>query len=647
VGLVHQTTIERVRLRQARVEAPVARLRLSYMLSSVSFRPPVMPPGAVLIVRSMADPLPGRIAKKFDAGVLASGEWERAARSRLTGLYRNAARPARDVVSPSCDAVLFADWGEILACCARDVVQGNTNAWWWRSVARRFSLRITQSVAGVWHDYPRYVPAALQLLSERGEAASVVERIPSPQAWHLLLAVLRDSGLFHLANIVSECLREQGGPHFQNSWQASSLRGVQSIGLEGLPSRVAKFERRDDALNAEWDSSGESFIAAPWEPYVSAHVTPASLGAGRRALLGISLLLRRNLKFASGATFSSRLRRWLTHAIAQERAALPENSRPAVNTPGTALRSVFANPLDQPDTTRIKRGTGISVSDFVGASVKAKFQPVDRQNPAHLEDASTSQGRLTEPTRVAASISLENGELTRAAGVFYLIHFLRESELFELDVGLSGWALLELLARCLLDSAWNGVCDDPIWTALALLDGRDPGTPPGSDFQPQTTYGAPKSWLRGLDASALFTRFHSNRVEMWHGEGFLTLDSPAREHLDKACRPVSRTQKRAWRQAARICGASMPLSKPLRRFLHFALPYARWRLRSALCGASLKEILLRSGMLYVTRTHIDLVMSLNQIHTAARFSGLDSNPGWVPELGHVITFHFDEELGRG
>ncbi len=84
-------------------------------------------------------------------------------------------------------------------------------------------------------------------------------------------------------------------------------------------------------------------------------------------------------------------------------------------------------------------------------------------------------------------------------------------------------------------------------------------------------------------------------------------------------------------------------SPELRRFLHFVLPYARWRLQRALNGTRLQEILLRAGTLYVTRTHIDLVMGLKQVSVAARLAGLDANPGWVPELGRVITFHFMQE----
>jgi hypothetical protein len=45
----------------------------------------------------------------------------------------------------------------------------------------------------------------------------------------------------------------------------------------------------------------------------------------------------------------------------------------------------------------------------------------------------------------------------------------------------------------------------------------------------------------------------------------------------------------------------------------------------------------------VTATHVDLVMPMNEISVPVRLAGLDANPGWVPELGRVVTFHFVRE----
>jgi hypothetical protein len=48
----------------------------------------------------------------------------------------------------------------------------------------------------------------------------------------------------------------------------------------------------------------------------------------------------------------------------------------------------------------------------------------------------------------------------------------------------------------------------------------------------------------------------------------------------------------------------------------------------------------QTARLFVTRTHVDLIFRLEQIDLKARLAGLDRDPGWVPSLGRVISFHF-------
>jgi hypothetical protein len=236
----------------------------------------------------------------------------------------------------------------------------------------------------------------------------------------------------------------------------------------------------------------------------------------------------------------------------------------------------------------------------------------------------------------------EGGELTRAGGILYLVHLLRRAELLRgFETGLGGWALLELLARCLLDENPN-LADDAIWAALAHLDGRDPGTPPGAGFETQPSYGAPDSWLT-RDERPRLVRFRSRGLEIWSAEGFLILDSEDRVPPPGDLRRLTRSRRRELGAAARVRPIGLSPSRELRRFLHFVLPYARWRLNGALRGALLEEALLRAGRLYLTKTHVDLVMPMKEISVPVRLAGLDANPGWVPELGRVIAFHFVQE----
>jgi hypothetical protein len=78
----------------------------------------------------------------------------------------------------------------------------------------------------------------------------------------------------------------------------------------------------------------------------------------------------------------------------------------------------------------------------------------------------------------------------------------------------------------------------------------------------------------------------------------------------------------------------------LRRFLAFLMPYVRWRLQTWLGNPLTRALLLRRGRLYVTPTHVDLVLPLNQATVPVRAAGLDTNPGWRPRLGRIVAFHY-------
>jgi hypothetical protein len=44
----------------------------------------------------------------------------------------------------------------------------------------------------------------------------------------------------------------------------------------------------------------------------------------------------------------------------------------------------------------------------------------------------------------------------------------------------------------------------------------------------------------------------------------------------------------------------------------------------------------------VSRTHVDVLLRLDQIDMTARRCGLDQDPGWVPTLGRIVLFHFED-----
>jgi len=615
MGLLDQVSLEHVRLRGAGVDAPVARLRLSSLLASASLQPPAMPPSAVLVVRSMADPLPGRLVADLKPAAIARPEWEHAAQDRLGELYARAARPAWGAVPDAAEAVLFADYGELLACLAIDLDSAAGLAWWWQSLRKRFPLRLPGSWTRIWEEHPEYVPSALEHLAARHQTAAVLERIAPLHAWRLLLAVAH---MFHLpGSTIPQSPAAALHPAMETPPAPASRGDPEPAPEPGMAARNAGPRDRP---------------RPPWEPYVPRDETPPAFGVERRALLGVGLLLQRAPQVAFTVRFSLAFHSWLAaeQSAAREIAGegrLPVEPRSATPAPSVATSARLTRTADPP----VPPQTHDSGAPEPEPAVVTPILP-------------GGEARETLRQRHAAAEhrpGWEAGRFTRAGGVLYLIHLLRQADLLRhFDTGLGGWALLELLARCLLGASFQAVADDPIWASLAELDKRDARLPAGCGFEAQAVYTAPESWLAGLAPQPLFARFRSRGVELWRPEGFLVLDSK-----DPRLPPgfSNAPRARSGRRRPGIGPAGLPLSPELRRFLHFVLPYARWRLSSVLRGASFEEVCFRRGRLVLSSSHVDLVMDMSQISVPARFAGLDADPGWVPELGRVVTFHFVPE----
>ena len=677
-------TVEHVRLKRAQTDAAAARQRLSYLFSSVLLRPPSMAPSAVLVVRSMSDPLPGRIAKDFPSAAIPSADWQSAAQAHLGALYRKAARPAAGPVPASAEAVLFADYSELLACLALDSAASAANAWWWKSILRNKVLGFPGDWADAWAKHPLYVPSALQQLDEQGQAVKILLTIAPLQAWRLLAAVGRAFGLREYAfqlTLPGAAAQSNSEPasHASPVFEAQFNDANEPAGTASEEVRGGEESRAKDTGAAARRPRSPAH-QPPWEPAVPAASSPVELGWERRALLGVSLLLCRAPQRAASAAFARELHEWVAEqredSTGRSNEARPRDTSTQSFRPLSALEDSGAQAMpsgvaSKSDSTSPHGSDGSSAGtedqvrehesafgpSFTGTdgdlpAASAPLPPCDA--PLALPDVRrTPDSPKKKPSR-QLQLQFENGCPTSLGGIFYLIHFLRRSSFFDFNIGLGGWALLEVLARCLLDRVSIDVSGDPVWAALALLDGRDPGADPAEAFQPQMIYEAPDSWLRNLHFPMRSIRFRSDRVELWHPEGFCTFDSQDPAPLDRAWvsqfTRLSRAQRRKLIPETRVCPVGFNPSPQLRRFLHFILPFARWRLRQALGDtsgdASIGEILQREGTLYASRTHVDLVMGLKQVSVDARLAGLDKNPGWVLELGRVVIFHFVQE-GRG
>jgi hypothetical protein len=255
---------------------------------------------------------------------------------------------------------------------------------------------------------------------------------------------------------------------------------------------------------------------------------------------------------------------------------------------------------------------------------------------------------------------------TRLGGIFFLVTLLKALRLpgsieqsCDSDFGIGSWELLELAARCLIGPADAQLAFDPAWKALAALDGRPGDRAAGANFAAQPCYRLPRDWIAALPAGAgrLGIRVRGNRLELWHPPGVLLQDSefatPAnsfrvRRELEGAVvRSVaSYASARHFSPWAGCQPLGLTVGPALRRFLAFLMPYLRWRLAASLGLRNPSQpmlatkVLHRPAMVWLTSSHVDVVMNLDQVTGPIRLSGLDADPGWLPEFGRVVKFHY-------
>jgi hypothetical protein len=240
----------------------------------------------------------------------------------------------------------------------------------------------------------------------------------------------------------------------------------------------------------------------------------------------------------------------------------------------------------------------------VGAAAASTVPSAD-VDEAPGDEASLDDGEAgsAQPIGLAAP----PGVRTELGGVLFLINVMQRLDLpacFEADWRLSSlagaWGVLELLGRSLLAGRVE-VLADPLWTSLAEIDGRVAGQPPGAEVEGPGIVHIPAAWLP------------------WIGDDLST---------DYATDLTDYEPDNAGGGVGRWVAAVAPL---IRRMLQRML--GKEDIVTAL--------LLRSGRLYVTRTHVDLVMPLAGVSLAVRRAGLDFDPGWLPAFGRVVKFHYE------
>lgn len=692
-GSVERLSIGTLRARGVPRDDIEFRQALTRVLDSAELQPAGVPPSAVLIVRRMIEPLPGVNDLRGHGHV----PWERALRSRLEALYRSAARPERGAISGDCEAVVFASRTELLACLARDLVQGVAGQqWWWQALLARWpaGLSLSRAVAALLADEPEQLPGLLAQLHSSGDSPQVLDALDAGDALALARALAAGFGL----SIVTDEL----------SRPASSL---QPGGEVAPPARAPDYARGQASDRPQSKSHPHVVPGDIDEPAAPRHsreehgdattgsaprvvdpmfteVRRTRLTRERQLLLGLALALAHRPWAARAESFQREALRQWWHAVqapdeTEEMArALDRRSPAAVAAPNGRAHA----PLGWPVADTGARGdaifaiaeeegrvsptavTALPARGTTGTPATAEKPARNRARSRHEHAVRKPADTVTpsrEPADAPTGPALADPVTSEFAGVLYLINLMTALELpecFEDDWRLASrlgpCALLETLGRALLEAAAVDAAADPLWPWLAALDGRRPGEPLGRDLAVPRVYRLPRAWVDagGVRSDTYYMAQAAGRLRLWSADYLLAevprdaqaLDTQAAVELGRfePCADRMRLRRARWRTAPLARLRLAAASPALRRFVACVLPFLRHRLAIALgepaAGPDTIAALLRGpARLYASPTHIDLVAPLDAISLPARLAGLDRDPGWQPSLGRVVSFHFE------
>lgn len=640
------TVISRLRLHGTPADPLAARLRLASALSAAELEPAGLPTTAIVVIRKLRDPQPGRLRLK-QPGQPPPLDWQQAVGQRVDALARCAARPAHGFVPDSVDAVLFMDRSELLACLAHDwCCDAIATRWWWRSLLR--DPDAARAVLGEWLQGVEYAPQALRLLADSRHATAFVRRLEPAPANALLAGMLDRFGLTELRAPIVEVARRGANRAAEREWHEPPVDDL-------APTAVVS----------------RSSPADPFETWV-----PEARGSGlvreQRLVLGIGLLLQRAPAVVRSQEFAQRVARWAAAPAGESRAAQTDavsnqvvsGTATTVNGVDRSGASIRAEPQSGEPHPVLVHGAPVVV-----APASARQPELTRIDSAEPTGGPVPPDRRAAPERVPerqpapepATLPDHRWIDTAQGGALFLVNlglflglYADFSQPAKRGLALSILDFIALVGESLIGRRLRA---DPLWSLLAELAGRDPADAPGRRYTPPSAWRVPENWLTPFAAADTWEwSARRHRMQVRHPAGFVVLDVPVRE---RAYRDVLALELAPYRSAG-LCSGVVHRAPPatagrprdtqirppvLRRWCDWLMPYLHARLQTALGTSAADDVgeLLCAcpARLRITATHLDAHFALANLPIAVRLAGLDRDPGWVPAAGRYIRFHFD------
>jgi hypothetical protein len=269
----------------------------------------------------------------------------------------------------------------------------------------------------------------------------------------------------------------------------------------------------------------------------------------------------------------------------------------------TPVESTPAPPRQIHDITTIPADADVIEGGATAAD--QSFEPDVDVDPVRDVTPTTDQPELDRPVAAAerddeeVGLAFSGGFRTELGGFAYLINLMCRLDLpdcfeddWRLATAVGPWGTLELLGRAL---ACSSAANDALWPALAQLASRPEGTLPGLELVRPEECCLPETWS------------------------------------------VPDAVSETWQPSSLTAG----LSEAAVDWLRLVGPVVQHVLRLRLGGDDpAAELLRQPGQVYISSTHVDVVLPLDAISIPIRIAGLDRDPGWLPDFGRVVKIHF-------
>lgn len=289
----------RVHVRRT-IDAGEISRRVERRLQAAQWSVASLPPSAVLIVKSLVDPLPGALTKDRNA-LHPPSLWQQALDQCLSDALANAVRPdSHGRVATHAETVLFADTSELCAYIAVELATGSFEHPWIRQMAVRSmpELQDCSSVAQLLRARVEQLPAIVSCLHGWNSATDVLSALDSAEAVSLTVSLATVHGLSELQEL------DGLGAESSRFESESETRDI----VAGIATEPTDRHRAGEVSRAVRSIDTVDQSENPFYPIIE---LSSSLKPEQTCLLGLSVTLTRAPRRARSVGFAEQVRRWL------------------------------------------------------------------------------------------------------------------------------------------------------------------------------------------------------------------------------------------------------------------------------------------------------------------------------------------------